>query len=48
MKIYPKKKEITEIYHDTELDQTEKITRKLALAIAFASVFFFFIKLLFL
>ncbi len=48
MKIYPdKKKEPADLYKQT-LTPTQNLTRRLALCIAFVSVFYFFLKLLFL
>ncbi len=48
MKIYPKiKNEKAQVYK-RELPPVKNLTRMVALGIAFASVFYFFVKLLFL
>ncbi|WP_200837034.1 hypothetical protein [Dyadobacter sp. 3J3] len=48
MKTYPVKKEKAEEITFKHLSPLEKTTRKVALGIAFVSVFFFFFKILFL
>jgi hypothetical protein len=47
MRIYPEKKKLTAIKKKEISEKTIKITRAIALIVAFVSVFFFFFKLLF-
>lgn len=48
MKLLPKELKEKETYFQNSLTPTQNLMRKLALILAFVSVFYFFVKLLFL